>query len=476
MKKMKKILAMLLALTMVMGMGLTSMAAISGSTIKVKGLSTAKDEDGNVATQTVKIYEIYRLDENNNLWVLSDWAEEANVLTSESDLSDPNKIELLAEKVPGTADATATTITGELTISKTTSGNPLQAGAYLVIATDTSNKTKYNPMVAVTYTYDDNGDDNDTNLLVPANASVTAKASEYTLGKEYVAGQDVVEVGDLVTYTIKTTVPYVTSDEATFNLTDTLEGATYYFTGAAVKGTAAKLEVKVGNTTVDTTEFVNDYNGESTFTLNLSNYVSKENTFAGKEVVITYTALVTAVNEITNKIESGYAEEITVKSWTGNAKITKYNADRSEKLAGATFVLYRLNNDIKEYAVLDANKYVTGTWVEDIEQAGTVVTDEDGVATVYGLDEGTYYFKETIAPDGYKVNPEPDDIAEVNVYKRTLEQGVVITGSAEMQNSKLVTLPSTGGIGTTMFYVAGGALVLAAVVLLVTRKRMSVEK
>ena len=70
MKKFKKIFAVLLTLAMVLGMSITSFATpLQGGSIEVKGLSTA-------GKQKVDIYNIYKLDDNNNAWVVSDWAKD----------------------------------------------------------------------------------------------------------------------------------------------------------------------------------------------------------------------------------------------------------------------------------------------------------------------------------------------------------------------------------------------------------------
>ena len=68
MKKMKKILAVILSLAMVLGMSITAFAAKTGATLEVKGLAT-------YAAQNVKIYEIYRLDANDNGWEAAAWTD-----------------------------------------------------------------------------------------------------------------------------------------------------------------------------------------------------------------------------------------------------------------------------------------------------------------------------------------------------------------------------------------------------------------
>ncbi len=99
-----------------------------------------------------------------------------------------------------------------------------------------------------------------------------------------------------------------------------------------------------------------------------------------------------------------------------------------------------------------------------------------GAFNIVGLDAGTYVLKETSTPAGYNtcapitveigaVHKENADGTTVNL---TLDQK---NTDNTIQNQKGSTLPSTGGIGTTMFYIGGGVLVAGAGVLLITKKR-----
>ena len=88
MKKMRKIFAVLLTLAMVLGMSMTSFAAKVGATLEVKGLAT-------YAAQNVKIYEIYRLDANDNGWEAATWTKNTGV-TPET-LNDANVIKKLKD-------------------------------------------------------------------------------------------------------------------------------------------------------------------------------------------------------------------------------------------------------------------------------------------------------------------------------------------------------------------------------------------
>ena len=467
MKKMKKILAVILSLAMVLGMSITAFAAKEGATLEVKGLAT-------YAEQRVDIYEIYRLDANDNGWVAADWTDGTNV-TPET-LANADMINALRQKALNT-NATATNKSAKLADGKYASNvnfTGLQAGAYLVIVTDPTSKTEYSTMVAKTYKYDEKN-----NLIAPLDASVVAKADKYHTGKE--ADKTNAEVGDLVTYKVKTTVPYQevkpNGDKLVneFKVSDTLTGATFYLTGKEVKGTAAVNTITVNGATVPGFEKLSEtLNGQNTFTLDLMNLVNADNTYAGQEVVITYTALVNKANLVENKATSTQDPKgTTTKTYSGNATITKYEVKTTNVLKGAEFVVYRMNGETKEYAVIDNEGWITGQWIAETTKGevpaglgSTLTTADDGTVTVKGLKAGDYYFKEVVAPDGYSISNT--DIA-FTMAETTDKTTGVVTGVAptqpeliKMYDSKLSALPSTGGMGTTLFTIAGCAIMVAA--------------
>ena len=221
-------------------------------------------------------------------------------------------------------------------------------------------------MVAKTYQYDANN-----NLIAPLDASVVAKAEKYKTGKE--ADKTNVEVGDLVTYKVKTTVPYQevkpNGDKLVneFKVSDTLTGAEFYLTGADVKGTAAVNTITVNGVTVEGFAKLDEsLHGQNSFNLNLMGLVRDDNTYAGQEVVITYTALVDKANTVENKATSTQDPNgTTTKTYSGNAKITKLELNTTNVLKGAEFVVYRMNGDVKEYAVIDNEGWITGQWIAE---------------------------------------------------------------------------------------------------------------
>lgn len=464
MKKMKRLIALLMTMAMVMGMGVTAFAAKSGATINVTGLSTN-------GKQIVTIYEIYKLDANDNSWEKASWVPE------EVAPENLNQTKMLVAMKAAALETTGVGVSEVSTNGSVTFDN-VQSGAYLVLAVDETGKVTYNTMVAKTYKYDDNN-----HLIAPDTANVVAKAETYTTGKTQDDTDSIVEVGDLVKYSITTTVPYQDGNVKEFKVNDTLTGAVYYLSGEAVKGVNAVNEITVdgkpSNLIIE-----EKYNGKTTFTVDLKSLVNDKNTNAGATVVITYTAKVNAVDEVTNTANSSHDKVgTTVRAYTGQAEITKYAEDTTKddltdnaKLAGAQFALYRLASDgtTREYAVIDESGYITGDWITVKSQDGkytlpenlsTVTTDDKGSATVKGLNVGIYYFDEVVAPDGYSIN-EADRMVEVT------ESGLTIFGSTYMIDSTLSSLPSTGGIGTTIFTIAGCAIMIAAAGLFfATRKR-----
>ena len=105
-----------------------------------------------------------------------------------------------------------------------------------------------------------------------------------------------------------------------------------------------------------------------------------------------------------------------------------------------------------------------------------------GVFNIVGLDAGTYYLVEEKAPTGYNELEEPIIIVIDATHSETSATSASVTFTEKtsnvnntIKNYNGTTLPETGGIGTTIFYVVGSVLVIGAAVLLVTKKRMSAE-
>ena len=155
------------------------------------------------------------------------------------------------------------------------------------------------------------------------------------------------------------------------------------------------------------------------------------------------------------------------------------NGDESKTLKDAQFVL--LNNDKSKVATVVNGKLtgwvdvpVTGadgaiTWPENT----VLTTGANGKLEVAGLDGDTYYLREVKAPAGYNVLAED---VEVKIAPTVSDDGKALTlapVTVKVENKSGAELPPTGGIGTTVFYVLGGLLVVCAGVLLITKRRMN---
>ena len=170
-------------------------------------------------------------------------------------------------------------------------------------------------------------------------------------------------------------------------------------------------------------------------------------------------------------------------------------AKKDTPLEGAEFRLYKMDGGDKKYArftetgpntsVYKLNK--TDNWTANEADAIKVLTPATGNIRFEGLDEGTYYLEETTAPTGYNKLSDPikvvikgtlpDATGSAASYTVTYGEGENATVADDnhtirVENKTGTVLPSTGGMGTTLFYVIGGGLMVAAIVLLVTKKRM----
>lgn len=184
-------------------------------------------------------------------------------------------------------------------------------------------------------------------------------------------------------------------------------------------------------------------------------------------------------------------DEVVV--FTYELDVNKQNEDK-QPLEDAEFVFYREVNGVKEYVQLNDDCKIIG-WTTDIAQAEVMVSDATGWFKIIGLDEGEYYLEETKAPTGYNLLQNPikvEIVASTNNGHNGANNALISTtiniddveqhtpntdtpGFEEMKviNKQGVELPETGGIGTTIFYVIGAALMIGAGVVLVTRRRMA---
>ena len=432
MKKMKKFFAVILSLAMVLGMSITAFATEAGTAtqaatgkITVEGLTKEKT--------TVKIYKVVSWDEAKSEWKVENWAKDHVDLTKNPVKIDWNDLKEIAtdadlQEAKEVSDGTA-------------EFDNLEIGAYLITAN--GDTTVYNVMGDFTYDYDSD------NLMVPAQKTISAKASDYQVVKTFKNDDSdkFVKLGDSIPFVITTTFPSYEdgTKNRTFTITDTPTGMTI-----------TNIEVKVGEDTLSAgSDYTLDKRLPSTeaVTVNFAaDYIGTENTHAGKTVTVEVTATVTEAGKYSNEATTNKASDPSkVEGETGSITINKVDKGNNV-LKGAEFSV-ALDGTKLEFVEVETGVYRLATADDAADTKVTNVVATNGTVVVKGLDEGTYKIVEEKAPKGYSV---------VDVADQTISAGQNANITVKVTDTKLSALPHTGGIGTTIFTIAGCAIMVAA--------------
>ena len=189
-----------------------------------------------------------------------------------------------------------------------------------------------------------------------------------------------------------------------------------------------------------------------------------------------------------NKSTLKYGDSTNTKStpnsktitYTWDMDILKYgDGDENKVLENAKFVL--LNKDATKAATIVDGKSTGWVAIPGASADGAIAwpantiltTDKDGKIHIDGLDADTYYLREIKAPAGYNELNTDVKVTIDHEGKITVDDSADKTDLVKVNNNSGTELPSTGGTGTTVFYVLGSILVIGAGVLLVTKKRMN---
>lgn len=326
------------------------------------------------------------------------------------------------------------------------------------------------------------------------NGEVNVKAEYPTITKDVDDKDQTVTVGQILTYTITGKVPDYTAYETyTYKVSDHMsDGLTFN----------KDVTVMVGGTDVTDACIVDNTTDSNGFSVTIPVLNNKYE--IGADIEITYTATVndkavvkiaetnsaTLVysNNPSNSEETSPTPPVIIKVYTYGFDLFKYAAgDDTTALDGAEFTLALKDSTTNIEFIKTETGYRVATAEEkadvNIETTTTLVA---GNITITGLEAGKYVLTETKAPSGYNKLTAPieftiDALKDSTSGELTGEwtvsdsNGALEGGILKVENNAGAQLPSTGGIGTTIFYVVGGILVVGAVILLVTRKRVSDE-
>lgn len=404
--------------------------------------------------------------------------------------------------------------------SLTSGENTLADGYYLVVDTteNVGEGSAYNKAL----------------LEVVGDIEITVKTDAPTVEKKVKEGDsygDVADcnIGDSVEFLLIGSVPDMSRyDTYKYIFHDTLSTGLTAPAQGEIKVYLSANNVVDTNDTEVTSSFNITVNGQE-ITVSCADLKTVNGINNASYVIVKYSAVLNANAEIgldgnTNTVKLEYSNkpdqsgsgdtdntgntpEDKVIVFTYELDTTKVDGkDNTKKLAGAKFVL--LNSDATKVAKITNGKFdgwlnlpaaTDGKIAAESWPADTVLTSgADGLFKVTGLDAGTYKLREIVAPTGYNMLKEDITVVITATTSETwnganpstaltkLEvtaNGTAGTGNTStgiaaitVANNKGATLPETGGIGTTIFYVLGSILVLGAGILLVTKKRMSSEK
>ena len=537
MKKARKLLALILALTVALTMGIAATSTVFGDTTYTV---TINKDSSDKAAHTYGAYQLFKGDlaTENGKTILSNiqWGDNANSATIITELNKLDGFDLAADATAAavakaisdknyTTDSAGAKALAEA-LNKGITGDPkgtasvaadatsgtisgLVAGYYLVkdtaAVTNEGAKTKYI-------------------LEVVKDVAVTEKASVPTVDKKIAESTPKIvsdyDIGDKIPYTITGTLPSTFANFATykkFTFTDTMSNG-------LTPPTASGVTVKIGDDVI--TDLFNVTVSGQTITVALKDGVdlktakhgSSETAFAaGDQIVVSYEATLNdnAVVGGTGNINTAQLEFSNNPNSDGDGDTGKTPEDKTVVFtytikalkveptddAAITEEAYNaLTDEQKADYVKVGNKYQK---VKALEGAGFTlykdsVSDANKVAELTtgstfefkGVDAGTYILSETTVPTGYNKIDDITIVVTAQYDESTTPATIssltctpsdfVATASTGTVEGKILnesgsTLPSTGGIGTTIFYILGALLVVGCGIILIARRRLTAK-
>ena len=483
MNNVKKTLALVLVAVMMMALSVSAFAAGDGTitiqnTVKDKSYNVYKVFDATYSGTNVSYtydgtnatFLAALLDQSSPFTAVENTANSYNIALKDGKTASDVSTFLTAQK--DNLGSAVTTATGD---GKTQTLTDLGYGYYYITTTTGSTVTINSALKDVTVI--------DKNEVIPppdkaeqvANGTWTEEPES---GNESTTGN----IGDTVNYKVTGSFNRYQGEELVTKIT---------FTDTMSTGLTPNKDVviKINGEVVDsvTPTYTNNnrtwtveittatVNNDGTITFNYDTPSTYEITYSA---VINENAKIADPenNTFTLKYNNEAGKSDTTEVVSYQIKLIKH--DGSDKpLAGAKFRLYDAKTDGNEIPVVlvannSANYGTKDSTVDSIyrhaktgETGVEMVTGKTGIIVVQGLANGTYYFEETEAPEGFNKLTERTNATTINGGN----------GEIEVVNQSGTELPSTGGIGTTIFYVVGALLVVGAGVVLVTRRKVDGE-
>ena len=516
MKRMKKIMALMLAVIMMMAMSVTAFAAEGAAgthtlTVNVKTgegvpAQTLKD-------QTIYLYKLFDVTESGTT-ESKNYAYTVNAATGYKDVlvaalnnkaitasSTDEDIANAVRNIGNSDTKEVQDFANAFTTKALTTSPKLEATAKSEKLGDVTSYT-FNDLAAGYYlVYVTGGKEIQSSLVTVDETTTTVNLKTEAPSITKTADKETAEIGKVVTYTVTGVIPDTTGyAEYVYKIHDELSAGLDFVNdanGAALETGATKVKVAVAfkDTTDASTapiEATLDSKNNKKMSLDLSAWVKANQTNKGKEFTVTYYAKVNKNAVVTEKnkaqLEYGNKPGDTTTTTPSEAKtptypldIKKINKNTSGLLAGAKFSLYRTAQEAKGKTNAITVSGSNGSYVVDADSKNTVF---ESVATevgngynlhLNGLAAGDYWLVETQAPEGFNKLTDPIKVtitktgdAEWTVQKNDAPETDKII---DVENSTGSLLPSTGGRGAIAFAVIAALLVFGVAVSFIRDKR-----
>ena len=515
MKRMKRIMALMLAAIMMMAMSVTAFAAGGATgthtlTVNVKSTTPAQDLKG----QTINLYKLFDVTESGT----TESKNYAYTVNTETGYKDAIK-SALGTSFTGTTDeeyaaAVLALKDTEGAVQKFANDFTAEALTKKLSATANSgkiteeNKTSYtfNNLAAGYYlVYVTGGKEIQSSLVTVDETTTTVNLKTEAPSITKTADKETAEIGQVVKYTVTGAIPdttgydqyqYIIHDELSKGL-DFVNDAngTALEKGATTVTVAVAFGEEIADASKAPTTATLDSTNKKKMSLDLSEWVRANQTNKGKAFTVTYYAKVNKDAVVTEKnnaqLEYGNNLKETTKTTPSEAKTPTYPLDilkkekTSEKeLAGAKFSLYTTEADAKAGTNAITVSGSDGKYVVDPTSKNTVfesvasIEGENYNLHVNGLKAGDYWLVETEAPAGYNKLTAPIKVtikksADADVNNWTISKDGVDEKDKiiDIENSTGSLLPSTGGRGAIAFAVIAALLVFGVAVSFIRDKR-----